>query len=124
MERAGNAVLAVNPNLLIIVEGNFWATWFGASYRPVKLSVDGRLVYSPHNYNSSNGGVSSFADYTAFAAALDSAWGYIVSEGHPYTAPLWLGEFGTNHTTPDATWWPWIQEYMTDEDLDWSQFWF
>jgi endoglucanase len=119
-ERAGNAILSVNPDLLIIVEGNFWATWFGASYRPVKLGVDDRLVYSPHNYTSSNGGVASFASYDAFKAALDSAWGYIVTEGHPYTAPLWLGEFGTDHTTPNPTWWPWIQQYMAEKDLDWA----
>ena len=119
-ERAGNAILAVNPDLLVIVEGNFWSTWFGASYRPVKLNVPNRLLYSPHNYASTNGGVASFADYDAFKTALDSAWGYIVNEGHPYTAPLWLGEFGTNHTSPSAIWWPWIQRYMAEKDLDWS----
>ena len=36
-ERAGNAIQAVNPNLLIIVEGNFYATYFGANYRPLRL---------------------------------------------------------------------------------------
>ncbi len=120
-ERGGNAIQAVNPNLLIIVEGDFYATWFGASYRPVQLSVANHLVYSPHNYASSNG---TFTDYTSFAAAMDAAWGYIVNEGQPYTAPLWLGEFGTNHNnvpTDAATdWWTWIRQYMADKDLDWS----
>ena len=118
-ERAGDAVLGVNPNLLIIVEGNFWSTWFGASYRPVNLSVPNRLVYSPHDYSSTNGGVASFATYAAFKAALDSAWGYIVTTGQAYTAPLWVGEFGTNHTTPDPVRWPWIQQYLTEDDFDW-----
>jgi endoglucanase len=117
--RAGNAVLGVNPNLLIVVEGNFWSTWFGASYAPVTLSVPNRLVYSPHNYSSTNGGVASFATYADFKAALDSAWGYAITSGQAYTAPLWVGEFGTNHTTPDPIWWPWIQQYLTDNDLDW-----
>jgi endoglucanase len=77
-------------------------------------------VYSPHNYSSSNGGVASFATYADFKAALDSAWGYVITTGQAYTAPLWVGEFGTNHTTPSATWWPWIEQYLTDDDLDWS----
>ncbi|HEY3594565.1 MAG TPA: glycoside hydrolase family 5 protein [Polyangiaceae bacterium] len=121
-ERGGNAVLERNPSLLVIVEGNFWATWFGATYRQVHLSVPDRLVYSPHNYSSTNGGVASFASYDAFKSALDSAWGYIVTEGQPYTAPVWLGEFGTNHTSPSPVWWPWIEQYVTEKDLDWC-FW-
>jgi endoglucanase len=119
-ERGGNAILEENSSLLIVVEGNFWSTWFGASYRPVRLNVANRLVYSPHNYSSSNGGVASFADYNAFKAAMDAAWGFILTENQAYTAPLWLGEFGTNHTTPSATWWPWIRQYISDNDLDWA----
>jgi endoglucanase len=132
-ERAGNAIQQINPNLLIVVEGNFWATWFGASYRPVKLSVANHLVYSPHDYSSTNGGAASFADYNAFKAAMDSAWGYIVTPGQTYTAPLWVGEFGTNHNTatidagpldasPSAStaWWGWIRQYVAEKDLDWS----
>ncbi len=119
-ERGGNAILEENSSLLIIVEGNFWSTWFGASYRPVNLSVANRLVYSPHNYSSSNGGVGSFTDYSAFKAAMDSAWGFIITENQAYTAPLWLGEFGTNHTTPSPVWWPWIRQYISDNDLDWA----
>ncbi len=74
-ERAGNSILQTNPNLLVFVEGDFWATWFGATYSPVQLQVPNRLVYSPHNYAASNGGAASFADYAAFKAAMDSAWG-------------------------------------------------
>jgi endoglucanase len=117
--RAGNAVLGVNPDLLIIVEGDFWSTWIGANGTPVTLSVPNRLVYSAHNYSSSNGGVASFATYAAFKAALDSSWGYVVTAGQTYTAPMWVGEFGTNHTTPSAVWWPWIQQYLAENDFDW-----
>lgn len=132
-ERAADAILQVNPNLLIFVEGDFWATWFGASYRPVTLSVPNRLVYSPHNYASSNGGAASFADYAAFKTAIDSAWGYLVTPGQPYTAPVWVGEFGANQTSPDddaadlatltdpnAKWWIWIRQYLADNDFDWA----
>jgi endoglucanase len=131
-ERGGNAILQANPNLLIVVEGDFWASWFGANYHPVTLAVDHRLVYSPHNYAAS-GGVASYADYAAYKAAMDSNWGYLVTDGKPYTAPVWVGEFGANQNSPDtdasdldaaaspsANWWIWIRQYMTDLDLDWS----
>ena len=131
-ERAGNAIQQANPNLLVIVEGNFYSTWFGASYRPVTLSVANRLVYSPHDYQGSNSGAVYFADYNAFKAAMDSAWGYIVTPGRAYTAPLWVGEFGTNHNAVDvgadagasnpaaARWWAWIRRYLADQDIDWA----
>jgi endoglucanase len=132
-ERAANEIQQINSNLLIIVEGDFWATWFGASYRPVHLAVANHLVYSPHNYASSNGGAASFADYAAFKAAMDSSWGYIVTAGQPYTAPLWVGEFGANHAIasiqagaldaapdPNTAWWAWIRQYLADSDLDWA----
>ena len=132
-ERVGDAILKVNPNLLVIVEGDFWATWIGANYRPVTLSVANRLVYSAHNYASSNGGAASFANYTAFKASLDTNWGYLVTEGQPYTAPVWVGEFGANNTSPDtsvadlaattdpnAEWWIWIRQYIAENDFDWS----
>lgn len=61
-ERAGNAILAVNPDWLILVEGvqegdsgSYW--WGGNLSRagdyPVRLNVAGRLVYSPHDYPAS-----------------------------------------------------------------------
>ncbi len=132
-ERVGNAIQKINPNLLVIVEGNFWATWFGASYRPVRLDVANQLVYSPHNYSSTNGGAASFADYAAFKTAMDSAWGYIVTPGQAYTAPLWVGEFGASHASVDIDaaasdaavssndlWWSWIRRYLAENDIDWA----
>ncbi|HTD55038.1 MAG TPA: cellulase family glycosylhydrolase, partial [Silvibacterium sp.] len=52
-ERGGNAVLAANPRLLIMVEGPDYSTNFtGFDKLPVVLKVKQRLVYSPHAYNS------------------------------------------------------------------------
>ncbi|MFM9469909.1 cellulase family glycosylhydrolase, partial [Streptomyces scabiei] len=58
--RAGNAVLAANPHLLIIIEGverqgDGGTTWWGgglkdAGSKPVVLNTPGRVVYSPHDY--------------------------------------------------------------------------
>lgn len=61
-ERAGNAILAVNPDLLIMVEGigvyhdQFY--WWGGNLmgvrdRPIVLNVPNRVVYSPHDYPNS-----------------------------------------------------------------------
>ena len=58
-QRAGNAVLEVNPNLLIVVEGvelhknqSYWwgGNLKGAADAPVLLQVANRLVYSAHDY--------------------------------------------------------------------------
>ncbi|HEU5119259.1 MAG TPA: cellulase family glycosylhydrolase, partial [Isosphaeraceae bacterium] len=70
-ERAGNAILAVNPNWLIIVEGvesgssgNDW--WGGnlsnAGAFPVQLNIANRVVYSPHDYPASVYPQSWFSD--------------------------------------------------------------
>ncbi|MBO9599721.1 MAG: glycoside hydrolase family 5 protein, partial [Cohnella sp.] len=61
-ERAGNAILAANPNWLIIVEGiqqnvqgESGTYWWGGNLKgvrnnPVRLNVANRVVYSPHDY--------------------------------------------------------------------------
>src|SRR5205085_1027312 len=58
-ERAGNAILRVNPHWLIVVEGvehlgNDWYWWGGnlaaARRYPVRLAVPHRLVYEAHDY--------------------------------------------------------------------------
>ncbi|MCL5962539.1 MAG: glycoside hydrolase family 5 protein, partial [Chloroflexi bacterium] len=58
-EKAGNAILAVNPEWLIFVEGieSYNGDWFwwggnleGGAKDPVRLNVPNRLVYSPHEY--------------------------------------------------------------------------
>src|SRR5205814_10161425 len=61
-ERGGNAVLAANPDWLVIVEGvdnyngnSYWwgGNLMGAGQYPVVLSTPGRLVYSVHDYATS-----------------------------------------------------------------------
>ncbi|MBI4498488.1 MAG: cellulase family glycosylhydrolase [Chloroflexi bacterium] len=116
-ERAGNAILEVNPYLLIFVEGiekneddygNImdWY-WMGGSLQyarlfPVRLTVPGRLVYSPHDYGP---GVypQGWFQHPDFPENLpevwDHHWGYLQQEG---IAPLFLGEFGGRSVGDDA----------------------
>ncbi|KDE98683.1 hypothetical protein Y900_006930 [Mycolicibacterium aromaticivorans JS19b1 = JCM 16368] len=126
-ERAGNAVLAVNPNLLIIVEGigvyNNQYYWYGGNLmgvkdRPIVLNVPNRVVYSPHDYGNSLFPQAWFAGDN-FGAGLPgvftNAWGYIYKDN---IAPIYLGEFGTSLTDPkDVVWFGALTAYLSG-DLD------
>lgn len=121
-ERAGNAILAVNPNLLIIVEGvdcvGSECIWWGgnlqgAQANPVRLSVANRLVYSPHDYATSVFPQPWFSDPTFpnnLAPLWDRNWGYLHKNN---IAPVMLGEFGTTLQDPrDAVWLRTLMNYL------------
>ena len=129
-ERAGNAVLAVHPDLLILVEGveRYGGTsyWWGGNLRgartaPVRLSVPGRLVYSPHDYPASVYAQPWFsaADYPAnLPGVWRDAWGYLAAEG---IAPVWIGEFGTRlMTTSDRQWLGAMVSYIRGNNLSFA----
>jgi endoglucanase len=103
-------VLAINPKLLIFVEGNDcysgvcgWqgGNLIGVASNPVTLSVANQLVYSAHDYGPSLFQQAWFNSSTTPAnldAIWNKYWGYISADG---TAPVWLGEFGTDNTSTD-----------------------
>jgi aryl-phospho-beta-D-glucosidase BglC (GH1 family) len=126
-ERAGNAVLAANPNWLILVEGIETASsgsyWWGgnlsnAGAAPVRLNTSGRLVYSAHDYPASvyNQTWFSASNYpNNLPGVWDKNWGYLFRTG---TAPVLLGEFGSNlTTTSDQQWLDKLITYIKG-DLD------
>lgn len=121
-ERAGNAILAVNPNLLIIVEGvesfNGSSYWWGGNLQgaggaPVRLNVANRLVYSAHDYATSVYPQPWFSDPTFpnnLAGIWDRNWGYLHRNN---VAPVLLGEFGTTLADPrDRTWLQTLMAYL------------
>jgi len=130
-ERAGNAILAVNSNWLIFVQGNECygaggitrgagvdCTWWGgnlegAAAYPVRLNVPNRLVYSTHEYPASIYAQPWFSapDYpNNLPAVWDKFWGYLYRTG---TAPVWVGEFGTRlQTTLDREWLDTLTKYL------------
>ena len=131
-EKAGNAILDINPNLLIIVEGvssfNGQSTWWGgnligARQYPVRLKVPYRLVYSPHEYPSSVSGQPWFSDPNYpknLPAVWDKYWGYLVNEN---IAPILVGEFGTrDQTASDQQWLQAFTAYIHQKGLSWT-FW-
>lgn len=119
-ERAGNAVVAANPHLLVIVEGvqyvagsaGYWwgGNLMGVAAAPVELKgadgspVPGQLVYSAHDYGPDNchDGCPWFnasTSYESLSAVWKQFWGYIMDPTAAYHAPVWVGEFGTCNTT-------------------------
>ena len=125
-ERAGNAILAVNPDVLIIVEGIDCVSgtgdpqcgWWGgnlsaAAQYPVRLSKSDKLVYSAHEYATSVFHQSWFDDPT-FPANMPALWdhffGYLVKQ---HIAPVLLGEFGSTLADPkDKVWLQNLLAYM------------
>ena len=112
-ERAGDAVLAVNPNWLIIVEGieqyhgdSYWwgGNLEGAAQYPVHLSVPDKLVYSAHDYGPEiyvqswlNAPKPSDLAPT-LPAVWQKHWAYLQKLG----VPVYLGEFGGYSMGQDA----------------------
>ncbi len=128
-ERAGNAVLAANPDWLVLVEGvgdhngsYYWwgGNLMGAADRPVVLNVANKLVYSPHDYPNSVYAQPFFQgpDFPGNLPGLfDKMWGYLWREG---TAPVLVGEFGSRLQDPkDQAWADKLVAYLSgDIDAD------
>ena len=124
-ERAGNAVLQVNPDLLVFVEGvgtyqgqSYWwgGNLMGVKDRPIVLTVPNHLVYSPHDYPNSVYPQTWFQTAN-FGANLPNvfrqAWGYIYEQN---IAPIYLGEFGTKLQDPkDAVWLEALTSYLSGD---------
>lgn len=106
--RAGNAVLNVNPNLLIVIEGiesynNQYAFWganlMGVRDYPIDFGNADRndqIVYSPHDYGPAvyqqpwfHGGNFSFN--TLYNDYWHNMWLYIKEDN---IAPILIGEWG------------------------------
>ena len=112
-EKVGNAILAVNPNWLIIVEGieqyNGDAYWWGgnlegAAKYPVRLSQPNKLVYSAHDYGPELYmqpwfQVHQLSDLAhTLPAVWEKHWAFLQKSG----VPVLMGEFGGNSTGLDA----------------------
>jgi endoglucanase len=129
-ERAGDAILSVDPDALFVVEGievyqnNYY--WWGGNLRgamtaPVQLSSPDHVIYSPHDYPASIYAQPWFGDpmYPANLPALwDATWG-----GLAHTAPVLVGEFGTKlQTDVDRKWLAALTQYMGSNELSFT-FW-
>jgi len=127
-ERAGNAILSVNPYWLIFVEGiehtgNDWYWWGGdlegVAKAPVILNLPNRVVYSPHDYGPDVYPQGWFHDSSFpnnMPLVWDKHWGYIAEQG---IAPVVLGEFGGRSVGSDkeGQWQRALVSYLADHHL-------
>ena len=109
-ERGGNAVQAVNPNLLLFVEGtdcyNNDCDWWGGNLEgaqayPVVFNIQHQLVYSAHDYGPNLYQQSWFngsTTYQSLVAVWTRFWAYLSLNN---VAPVWVGEFGTTNNASD-----------------------
>jgi len=130
-ERAGNAVLAANPNWLVLVEGvetyqgnGYWwgGNLQGAKEHPVRLTDQSKLVYSAHDYSPKVWQQSWFShpDFPNNLPALwNSMWGYLAAEKQ---TPVLLGEFGGRSVGDDAegVWQRSLMKYLKEHGLSYT----
>lgn len=119
-ERAGERLLALQPNWLMVVEGISSANDLsGVRERPVRYSIPGRVVYSAHVYAWSGWGQLqpySKRPYPSFVRAMQKNWGYLLEE---QIAPVWVGEFGAPDSPgEDDRYWPNLMRYLEEMDAD------
>lgn len=120
-QRGGDAVLKVNPHLLIFVEGiqqypdstqaggidSYW--WGGvfqpAAQYPLQLSVPNQLVYSPHEYGPQKYQMPFFGarmSYDSLSQVWRKHWDFLEEPSYSARAPIFIGEFGTCGQSPDC----------------------
>jgi len=121
-EKAGNAILSVNPDWLIFVEGievyNGDWFWWGANLKgvadnPIHLNVPNKVVYSPHEYGPGVWSQSWFKDpdYPSNLPKIwDKYWGYIVDQG---IAPVMVGEFGGRRVDDSSLEGKWQRAFLS-----------
>ncbi len=125
-QRGGNAVLGVDSNLLIFVEGISYAgDLSGVATLPITLNVGNRVVYEAHDYGYWHTGLTGMSNYESI---INPKWGYLITGSNPQ--PFWIGEFGTCHTastcvsstsnTDNGYWFGLITSYLEAHNVDWS----
>lgn len=140
-ETAANRILAINPNILIMVEGiesypkdkvtwtsrvetDYYSNWWGGNLRPVadypiNLGVNqDQLVYSPHDYGPrvyrQPWFYTGFSKTTLYNDCWHDNWAYILEDG---IAPLLIGEWGGFLESDNATWMTAIRTYIIEKHI-------
>jgi hypothetical protein len=55
--------------------------------------------------------------YSLFRTHLNNQWGFMLDDGHPYTAPVWMGEFGNLRR---GEYWNNMMHYLSEYDIDFA----
>ena len=130
-ERAGDAILEVNPDWLIVVEGiehfdsdSYWwgGNLEGARSHPVRLARPDKLVYSAHDYGPPVYPQPWFsaADFPRnLAAVWNRHWAWLKTDG---IAPLLVGEFGGRSVgrDPEGVWQRTLIDFLKTSGLSYT----
>ncbi len=129
----GQAVLAVNPNTTVWVEGvgnastagvAGGANWGQNLYEAGAIPdvPNSKLVYTPHSYGPSVALMSYFNDPT-FPANMPALWdtmfGHLAGKGYTVV----LGEYGGHYTGADKTWQDAFVSYLVSRNMKSSFYW-
>ncbi|MGZ0190256.1 MAG: glycoside hydrolase family 5 protein, partial [Alphaproteobacteria bacterium] len=121
-QKGGNAVLQVNADWLIIIEGvakaagsHYWdgGNLAGARRQPIQLSRNDKLVYSTHVYPASVY-AQPWLKGRNFTAGLHKVWqkhwAFLFEQ---QKAPVLIGEFGSHmRTAGDRAWMKTLVRYL------------
>ena len=135
-ERAGNAILAINPDWLIVVEGvennvpgqKLATHWMGGNLEgverfPVRLSRPKKLVYSPHEYGPGVFQQTWFSERSFpnnLEGRWETGWNYIATKG---IAPVLIGEFGgrqVDTSSAEGIWQRKLVDFISRKDLSFA----
>lgn len=144
-EKAANAVLAKNPNVLIVVEGieiypkdikansdyksknsaDYYFNWWGGNLRgvkdyPINLGkYQNKLVYSPHDYGPTVYEQPWFKNGYTYESLYKDCWKdnwMFIHENN--TAPLLIGEWGGFMKEPNLTWMTYLRKLIKTNKLN------
>ena len=98
--RVGDAILAIDPDKLIIVEPTDGG-WPVLGKQPVTLHTSNKLVYSPHEYPTeiSAQKIDSGPD---LIKRMNEMWGWVFNTG---LAPIFVGEMGASMVSAQSKAW-------------------
>ena len=144
-EKAANAVLSKNPNVLVMVEGieiypkdiksngdfsstnmgDYYCTWWGGNLRGVKDNpVDlgkyqNKLVYSPHDYGPTVYEQPWFKGGYTFDSLYKDCWydnWFYIQEQD--IAPLLIGEWGGFMRDPNLKWMTYLRQLIKENKIN------
>lgn len=121
IEHAAGVVAAANKDLLIVVGGVDYGTDLAFLWdRPLdRGALRNKLVYEFNHYQWSSGS-GSCQDRKE---TLGKKTGFLLAQDQPYTAPLFLSEFGWTQNNPsldELAYVDCLKEYMMDNDAEWA----
>ena len=113
----GNAILKVDPGVLIICEGiiNYETGAYEGDLSPVRnlpvvLSNPAKVVYYVHEYPREIGGYKGPDSGIGYVDRMNRMWGWLIKGD---IAPVWIGEMGASMKSSESrTWGNTLLDYM------------